>query len=96
MANANRWMDWQLSVFNPTIVPLFCDICSDSCRNKRDPKPIEAGFGQDVKAWQIVEDHLAKEPLILAAKIFRWEIFRSGSGLTVGLISRSNALLSPI
>ena len=23
MANANRWMDWQLSAFNPAIVPLF-------------------------------------------------------------------------
>ena len=22
-ANANRWMDWQLSTFNPIIVPLF-------------------------------------------------------------------------
>ena len=59
MANANRWMDWQLSAFNPTIVPLFFATVR-TAQEKRDPKAIQNGTGQDVKAWQTVDNHLAK------------------------------------
>src|SRR5512147_2782473 len=37
MANANRWMDWQLSVLNPTIVPLFWNLIRTP-EDKRDAK----------------------------------------------------------
>lgn len=59
MANANRWMDWQLSVFNPTIVPLFFATIRTP-PDKRDPKAIQTGLEKTVKAWQMVEDQLAK------------------------------------
>jgi len=59
MASANRWMDWQLSAFNPVIVPLFfATIRTPS--DKRDPQAIQAALDKTVKAWQMVEDHLAK------------------------------------
>lgn len=56
-ANANRWLDWQLSVFNPTIVPLFFATIRTP-EAKRDPKAIQAALDKTVQAWQIVEEHL--------------------------------------
>jgi len=59
MASANRWMDWQLSAFNPVIVPLFFATIR-TAPDKRDPQAIQAALDKTVKAWQMVEDHLAK------------------------------------
>lgn len=59
MANANRWMDWQLSAFNPVIVPLFFATVR-TAPEKRDPQAIQAALGKTVKAWQTVEEQLAK------------------------------------
>lgn len=56
-ANANRWLDWQLSVFNPTIVPLFFATIRTP-EDKRDPKAVEAALDKTLQAWQIVENHL--------------------------------------
>lgn len=41
MANANRWMDWQLSSFNGNIVPLFFATVRTP-PEKRDPQAIQA------------------------------------------------------
>ena len=59
MANANRWMDWQLSAFNPVIVPLFFATVRTP-PEKRDPQAIQSATEKAAKAWQMVEDHLAK------------------------------------
>jgi glutathione S-transferase len=59
MANANRWMDWQLSAFNPTIVPLFFATIR-TAPEKRDPQAIQAALDKTAKAWQMAEDQLAK------------------------------------
>ena len=56
-ADANRWMDWQLSVFNPTIVPLFFATIRTP-PEKRDPKAIQVALDKSTQAWQIVENHL--------------------------------------
>ena len=56
-ANANRWMDWQLSVFNPTIVPLFFATIRTP-EDKRDPKAVQAALEKTTQAWRIVENHL--------------------------------------
>ena len=56
-AEANRWMDWQLSTFNPIIVPLFFATVRTP-PDKRDPKAIEAALDKSSKVWQIVENHL--------------------------------------
>jgi glutathione S-transferase len=59
MAGANRWMDWQLSAFNPVIVPLFFATIRTPPEN-RDPEAIKNALDKAVRAWQAVEDHLAK------------------------------------
>lgn len=59
MASANRWMDWQLSTFNATIVPLFWALVRTPA-DKRDPKAVETALDKTIKAWRTVEDQLAK------------------------------------
>jgi glutathione S-transferase len=59
MAMASRWMDWQLSAFNPTIVPLFFALVRTP-PEKRDPQVIQTALEKTVKAWQMVDDQLAK------------------------------------
>jgi len=59
MASANRWMDWQLSTFNAAIVPLFWALVRTP-EEKRDSQSIQASLIKTAKAWQIVENHLAK------------------------------------
>ena len=63
MANANRWMDWQLSAFNPIIVPLFFATVR-TAPEKRDPQTIQAALDKTIKAWQTVEDQLAKHQFL--------------------------------
>ncbi len=59
MADANRWMDWQLSAFNPVIVPLFFATVR-TAPEKRDPQAIQTALDKTVKAWQTVDNQLAK------------------------------------
>ena len=59
MANANRWMDWQLSTFNAAIVPLFWNLIRTPAE-KRDPKVVQTALEKTTKAWQTVEEQLAK------------------------------------
>ena len=56
-ADANRWMDWQLSVFNPTIVPLFFATIRTP-PEKRDAKAIQVALDKSIQAWRIVENQL--------------------------------------
>jgi len=58
-ADANRWMDWQLSTFNPAIVPLFWGLIRYP-EEKRDKAAIEASLQKTIKAWEIVDDQLAR------------------------------------
>jgi len=58
-ANANRWMDWQLTTLGPTIVPLFWGLIRTP-EEKRDRTTIENALEKTAKAWQILDDHLAK------------------------------------
>jgi glutathione S-transferase len=59
MANANRWMDWQLSSFNATIVPLFWNLVRTP-PEKRDAKAVESALEKTSKAWQTVEKELSE------------------------------------
>lgn len=63
MAGANRWMDWQLSAFNPVIVPLFFATIRTPPEN-RDAEAIKNALDKAVRAWLVVEDHLAKNRFI--------------------------------
>ena len=58
-ANANRWMDWQLSVLNPSIVPLFWNLIRTPV-DKHDPKAVQNALDKTSAAWQMVETQLAQ------------------------------------
>lgn len=58
-ANANRWMDWQLSVFNPAMVPLFWSLIRTSAE-KRDPHAIQTALQKTSDAWRIVDEQLQR------------------------------------
>ena len=60
MATANRWMDWQLSSFNATIVPLFWNLIRTP-PEKRDAKAVESALEKTSKAWQAVEKELSEK-----------------------------------
>lgn len=58
-ANANRWMDWQLTTINPAMVPLFWGLVRTP-EQKRDKGAIESALQKATQAWQIFNDYLAK------------------------------------
>jgi len=58
-ANANRWMDWQLTTLGPAISPLFRGLVRTP-EEKRDRTAVENALQKTTKAWEIVDDHLAK------------------------------------
>ena len=73
MANANRWMDWQLSAFNPVIVPLFFATIRTP-PDKRDPQAIQAALDKTVRAWQMVDDHQAKNRFLAGEEFSQCDI----------------------
>ena len=58
-ASANRWMDWQLSVLNPAIVPLFWNLIRTPA-DKRDPNAVKTALEKSSAAWQMVDHQLAR------------------------------------
>lgn len=58
-ANADRWMDWQLTTLGPAIVPLFWGLVRTP-EDKRDLAAIENALERATKAWQILDDHLER------------------------------------
>lgn len=57
-ANANRWMDWQLTTLGPAIVPLFWALLRTP-EEKRDPAAVEEALKKSIRSWQMVDEHLA-------------------------------------
>lgn len=62
-ANANRWMDWQLTTLGPAIVPLFWGLIRTP-EEKRDRASIENALQKTTQAWQIVDHQLAKSSYV--------------------------------
>jgi glutathione S-transferase len=58
-ASANRWMDWQLSVLNPAIVPLFWNLIRTP-EEKRDSNAVKSALEKSSAAWQMVDHQLAR------------------------------------
>jgi len=56
-ADANRWMDWQLTVLGPTLVPIFMGLVRTP-EGQRDLGAIERSVAQGNKKWEIVEHYL--------------------------------------
>jgi glutathione S-transferase len=70
-ADANRWMDWQLTTLGPAIVPLFWSLIRTP-PDKRDSNTVQSAMEKTTKAWQIVDRYLAGKGYI------------AGSALTLG------------
>jgi glutathione S-transferase len=62
-ATAQQWMDWQLSVANPAIIPVFWGLIRTP-PEKRDPKAIEAGKAASTVAIQMMDAQLGKTRFI--------------------------------
>ena len=62
-ANANRWMDWQLSTFNARMVPLFQGLIRTT-PEKRDASVIREALQKTGNAWRIVDDQLQHGPYL--------------------------------
>ena len=58
-ADANRWMDWQLTVLGPSMSPLYWALIRTP-EEKRDRVATENALQKSIKAWQILNDHLEK------------------------------------
>lgn len=58
-ANANRWMDWQLTTLGPAITPLFWGLVRTP-EEKRDQAAIQSALEKTGRAWQIWDDYLGK------------------------------------
>jgi glutathione S-transferase len=58
---ANKWMDWQLSVFGPAITPVFWGLIRTPAE-QRDPKAIADGKAKTTAAVKILDEQLAKTP----------------------------------
>lgn len=58
-ARAHSWMDWQLSVANAAIFPVFWGLIRTP-PEQRDPKSIEDGKAKSLRAAQVMEGQLAK------------------------------------
>lgn len=57
-AEAERWMDWQLSALGPAITPVFLGLIRTP-PDKRDPAAIEAGRKRTAQMFAILDAHLA-------------------------------------
>jgi len=58
-ALAHQWMDWQLSVANPAMTPVFWGLIRTP-PEKRDLGAIEAGKKKTIEALAMFDAHLAK------------------------------------
>jgi glutathione S-transferase len=58
-ALANKWMDWQLTVFGPAITPVFWNLIRTP-PEKRDPNAIADGMVKSTAAVKILDEQFAK------------------------------------
>ena len=79
---ADKWMDWQLSVVGGMITPIFWGLVRTEPA-KRDMKAIEAAIQRGYKVWGILDkhlegrkfvagDHLTLGDIPIGVHAFRW------------------------
>jgi len=73
-ADAERWMDWQLSALGPAITPLFLGLYRTP-PDKRDPAVIEASRKRTADMMALLDAHMAGRTYV------------TGDSLTVGDIA---------
>ena len=62
-ADANRWMDWQLTTLGPAIVPLFWSLVRTP-EDNRDPNVVKSALEKSSNAWGIVDRYLGRKSYI--------------------------------
>lgn len=65
-ADANRWMDWHMSVLWFHLRPLFVELVRRT-PDKRDPKVIEGAQKKSMEAMKILEAHLTGRAYMVGA-----------------------------
>jgi glutathione S-transferase len=65
-ANADRWMDWQTTSFNPSIGPAFIQLIRTEL-DKRDMAVVEAARAQTEKRMAVLDAHLARNEYMTGA-----------------------------
>ena len=81
-AQAEKWMDWQLTTVMPALHPLFWGLVRTP-PEARDPASIEAGAARSARAFAILDRHLAGRDYVsgdsltmadipLGATAYRW------------------------
>ncbi len=66
-ANANRWMDWQLTTISSSMVPLFWGLIRTP-EEKRNRDMIEQALKKATKTWEILNKHLATSSFVAGEK----------------------------
>ena len=62
-AQVEKWMDWQLSVLNGAMVPLFLGYIRTPAE-KRDAAALEAARQVAINSWTILDRQLAGKPFV--------------------------------
>ena len=72
-ADADRWMDWQATTFNPTIGPAFWQLIRFA-PEKRDPAVVEAAREGAEKKLAILNSHLATREFVAGSSFTMGDI----------------------
>ena len=72
-ADADRWMDWQLSTFWPAIRTLFMGLIRTP-PDKRDPRALEESRGKTAEVLRVLDAHLATHEYIAGDKFTMGDI----------------------
>ena len=72
-ADADRWMDWQATTFQPAVGPLFMSLVRTP-PEKRDAAAIEAARKRSEKAAAILDAHLAGRDFLAGASFTMGDI----------------------
>ncbi len=62
-AEADRWMDWQLTELAPLLRPIFWGLVRTPA-DERDPSAIDRAARAIGPVWRILDDHLADRPFV--------------------------------
>ena len=89
--DAERWMDWQATVFWPALSPLFIQLIRTS-PTKRDAALASRGESLSLAAARILAARAFRTEPFLPGIIFPWETFRPRRRLTAGMSSIRDAL----
>jgi glutathione S-transferase len=72
-ARADQWMDWQQTVVNPGMLPLFLNLIRYKPED-RDPNQVKVARDKAATAFAILDKHLAKNGFVAGARFTMGDI----------------------